>query len=229
MFIPLYDGLPLRHIRRCYVNWCLMLGTVSAWLLFQSGLFIDGYEESVLSFGLIPAVLFGTAVLPEAYDHVPAVVTLGTSLFLHGDLIHLGGNMLFLLVFGDNVEDAMGHLAYLVFYLVCGAAAGVAFAVTSQAGVTPLIGASGAVSGVIAAYLMLRPHARIWALLFMRVPARLAAVWVIAAWFLFQLANATFDTENVVAWWAHVGGFVTGAALVPLFKRPEVPLFEPAE
>jgi membrane associated rhomboid family serine protease len=226
MFVPLYDGHPLRFIRYPWMNWSIIGGTVLCWFIFQSGVVVDGYMTSVVSFGLIPAVLFETSLLPEGYEQVPAAATLVSSIFLHGDLIHLGANMLFLWVFGDNVEDAMGHLAYAVFYLVCGVGAGLAFAIAAPLTEVPLVGASGSVAGVVAAYLMLHPRVRIWVLVFARIPARLGALWVIGAWFAFQVANVLFNPDGPVAWWAHVGGFVVGALLIPLFKRAEVALFE---
>jgi membrane associated rhomboid family serine protease len=228
MFIPLHDGNPLRYVRYPAINWALIAVNIAVWLVVQSGWVIEDFRDSIVSFGLIPAVLFGHAVLPDGYEQVPAVVTLGTSLFLHGDIIHLAVNMMFLWVFGDNVEDSMGHLAYLAFYLVCGCSAGAAFALAAQTGTTPLVGASGAAAGVVAAYLMLTPRIRIWVLVFARIPVHIAAVWVIGAWFLFQIGNAAWDPDSVVAWWAHIGGFLTGAALIPAFKRREVTLFEPA-
>ncbi|GGE50937.1 rhomboid family intramembrane serine protease [Agaricicola taiwanensis] len=226
MFIPLYDGHPLRYIRFPVMNWSIIGVTVLFWLVFQSGFVIDGYLSSVVSFGLIPAVLFETAVLPEGYAQVPTAVTLISSVFLHGDFLHLATNMLFLWVFGDNVEDAVGHLAYAVFYLVCGAGASLAFALMAPSTQVPLVGASGAVAGVVAAYLMLHPRVRVWVLVLARIPARLGALWVIGAWLAFQVANAFFDPTGQVAWWAHLGGFAVGALLIPVFKRRDVPLFE---
>lgn len=226
MFIPIHDGHPLLFIRYPYASRALIAVTVLTYLVFQSGFVIDGFQASVVSFGLIPAVLFETALLPEGYERVPVLATLVTSLFLHADWMHLAVNMLFLWVFGDNVEDAMGPLAFIVFYVVCGASAGALFSLMAQGSETPLIGASGAVAGVVAAYLMLYPRARVWVLVFARIPARLGALWVIGAWFLFQVVNAAFDPDGVVGWWAHIGGFVVGAALIPLFKRRDAVLFE---
>ena len=118
------------------------------------------------------------------------MASLVTYAFLHGSWMHLGGNMLFLWVFGDNVEDALGHGRFLVFYLLCAAAAGYGHALTEPVSIAPLIGASGAVAGVIGAYLVLHPKVRVWVLAFGRLPLRLPAAWVLSAWIAFQLVMA---------------------------------------
>ncbi|WP_261401409.1 rhomboid family intramembrane serine protease [Chenggangzhangella methanolivorans] len=140
--------------------------------------------------------------------------------------LHLAGNMLFLWVFGDNVEDDLGHLRYVVFLLLCGVGAGIAHAVGAQNPDAPLVGASGVVAGVVAGYVMLHPQVKVWVLLFYRLPLRLRAFWIIGAWVVFQAGNALIAGESQVAWWAHVGGFVTGAVLVVALKRPDVRLFD---
>ena len=144
-----------------------------------------------------------TLAVPEGY-------TLLTYMFLHGDIIHLCSNMLFLWVFGDNVEDAMGHLKYLLFYVVCGVlpAAGARLMLpTSQ---LPLIGASGAVAGVIAAYLILHPRVLVWVLAFRFIPLHISAAWVLGVWVATQLIMVLVNQPDQVAWWAHIGGMVAG-------------------
>ena len=157
---------------------------------------------------------------------VPDAATLVTYAFLHGDWMHLIGNMLFLWVFGDNVEDAMGHVRYLVFYLACAAGAGFAYAITSFGSDAPLIGASGATAGIIVAYLMLHPHVKIWILALGRIPLRLSARWVLGAWIVLQVYNVVVDQDSNVAWSAHIGGLITGAILVLFLRRRGVPLFD---
>jgi membrane associated rhomboid family serine protease len=179
----------------------------------------------VLSYGLVPALLFHNAVLPPELAMVPAWMTPATSLFLHADFMHLAGNMLFLWVFADNVEDAMGHARFVLFYFACGIAAGLAFAIMDPAAELPLIGASGAISGALASYVMLHPRAKVWVLAFGRIPVRLPSVWLIGAWLLFQIISAVLAPKDVVAWWAHLGGFAMGLVLTPFLKRPEVALF----
>jgi membrane associated rhomboid family serine protease len=137
--------------------------------------------------------------------------------------------MLFLWVFGDNVEDAVGHIKFLIFYFACGIFAALvhAYAVagTPMAGV-PLIGASGAVAGVIAAYLMLHPRVRVWVLAFKVIPMQISAAIVLGLWAVTQLVMAIIPQVGPVAWWAHIGGLVAGAVLILFFKRPDVPLFD---
>jgi membrane associated rhomboid family serine protease len=146
-------------------------------------------------------------------------------MFLHGGWVHLFGNMLFLWVFGDNVEDAMGSVRFLMCYLLAGVAAGVAFAVSAPHSTTPLVGASGAIAGIVAAYLLLYPRVKMWVLILMRLPLKLSAMWVICGWLAFQIFNAIVNVDQETAWWAHVGGFVAGAVLTPFLRHPDVPLF----
>ena len=157
--------------------------------------------------------------MPEGY-------TLLTYMFLHGDILHLASNMLFLWVFGDNVEDAMGHIKYLVFYLLCGVAGGLAHACMLPASKLPLIGASGAVAGVIAAYLILHPRVLVWVLAFRFIPLRISAAWVLGVWVATQLCMVLLNQADQVAWWAHIGGMVAGAILILFMRRPGVPLFD---
>jgi membrane associated rhomboid family serine protease len=145
---------------------------------------------------------------------------------VHGDIFHLLSNMLFLWVFGDNVEDAMGHARFLAFYLLSGVAGGLAHAAIQSSSASPLIGASGAVAGVIAAYLMLHPRVRVWVLAFRFIPLRIAAAWVLGVWVVTQIMMAFVAPVDQIAWWAHVGGMVAGAILVLFLRRPGVLLFD---
>ncbi|WP_428698673.1 rhomboid family intramembrane serine protease [Stappia sp.] len=227
MFIPLYDHKPLVHLRRQYVTWGLILANVAVFALLQRGGLSDpAMQASSLSFGLVPAVLFDHRDLAAELAVLPEMASLVTYAFLHGSWMHLGGNMLFLWVFGDNVEDAMGHFRFLVFYLLCAAAAGYGHALTEPVSTAPLIGASGAVAGVIGAYLVLHPKVRVWVLAFGRLPLRLPAAWVLSAWIAFQLAMAFGFGDTQVAWWAHVAGALAGALLVVPMRRRGVPLFD---
>ena len=143
---------------------------------------------------------------PDQPLAVPEGVTLMTYQFLHSDILHLLSNMLFLWVFGDNVEDAMGHFKFLVFYLACGIAGGLAHAWMLPNSSLPLIGASGAVAGVIAAYLILHPRVRVWVLAFRFIPLRISAAWVLGIWAATQIIMIAIAPNDQVAWWAHVGG-----------------------
>jgi len=200
-------------------------------------------DTAFCEFGMIPARLFGTfeaypaefesPCLLQGGDVVPAWATVFTSMFMHGGWMHLGFNMLFLWIFGDNIEDSMGHGRYLIFYLACGVAAAMAQALVNPDSTVPMVGASGAISGVLGAYLILHPYATVRTVIFLGIFAtmmHLPALIVLGMWFLLQLASAVFSTsgEPGVAFWAHIGGFVAGMALVPFFKKREVGLFQPA-
>ncbi|MDR7544626.1 MAG: rhomboid family intramembrane serine protease [Armatimonadota bacterium] len=178
--------------------------------------------------GSLRAIYDTYGVVPRAVSGGPGQAWMGlvTSMFLHGSWVHLGGNMLYLWVFGDNVEDAMGHAAFLVFYLLTGTLAALAHVVTHPASATPLVGASGAIAGVLGAYFVLYPRARILSLVFVVFLIRLVelpASLVLLLWFVLQVfqgvAALAAPHVETVAWWAHVGGFVAGAVLVPLFVR----------
>jgi membrane associated rhomboid family serine protease len=225
VFVPLRDDNPRHLIRYPYVTWTLLALNTAIFLLFQSGYVFNTNEDATYGFGLIPAVITGTAELPSDLAFIPPALTFITSLFLHGDPLHLIGNLLFIFVFADNVEDSMGHLRFLVFYLLCGAAGSAAHVVGMPLSEAPIIGASGSVSGVVASYLLLHPRVKMWILLFGRIPLRVTAFWVIGAWIAAQAIGAVFGTDDTTGWWAHLGGFAAGAALTPLFKRAEVPWF----
>lgn len=227
MFIPLSDANALRHLRFQYVTVTLIAINVLVYVFFVSGVFGDALEATAYSFGVVPAVYNDYAMLPQEYDLIPAWATLITYQFVHGGFLHLVGNMLFLWVFGDNVEDALGHFRFLVFYILCGVAAALVHDFVHPTSEVPLVGASGSVSGVIAAYLMLHPRVQVWVLVLWRLPLRLRAVWVLSFWVLLQFAMLLgADEEDNTAWWAHIGGLAAGAVLVLVMRRPGVVLFD---
>ncbi|MCV0425552.1 MAG: rhomboid family intramembrane serine protease [Roseibium sp.] len=226
MFIPLHDHNRLEHVPFPYVNLTIIALNVVIFFLFQGAGETEAVGASSLSYGLIPVVLFDIRDLAPHLQVLPDWMSLITYAFLHGGFMHLIGNMLFLWVFGDNVEDAMGHVRYLIFYLLCAAAGGYAYAILDVNSEVPLIGASGAVSGVVAAYLMLHPRVKVWVLAFGRIPLRLSAQWLLGAWVLYQVVNAVISGDSQVAWIAHLGGLAAGAILVIFFRRKDVPLFD---
>jgi rhomboid family protein len=190
------------------------------------------YGQFVTEFGLIPC-RFGS-ICPPRLDTIlaaapPPSLTILTSMFLHGGLLHVGGNMLYLWIFGKNVEDAMGHGRFLVFYLVCGLAASAAQYLQDPASALPMVGASGAVAGTLGAYLLLHPHARIWTVVVFGFFVRtipVPALVVLGFWVVLQFVNAVFtfargDTGGV-AFLAHLGGFLAGLTLLGVFRRPAV-------
>jgi rhomboid family protein len=231
VFIPISDDNPLRAIRLQWVTLGLISVNVLVFLLelFGEG---PGTQAAIVSLAVVPSELFqlqdlGAGAAPTSLGiAMPEWLTLITYQFLHGSVLHLLSNMLFLWVFGDNVEDALGHVRFLIFYLLCGVAGGLAHAALLPASELPLIGASGAVSGVIAAYLMLHPRVRVWVLAFRFFPLRLAAVWVLGFWAVSQFVMVVVAPADEVAWWAHIGGMVAGAVLVLFMRRPGVKLFD---
>jgi membrane associated rhomboid family serine protease len=227
---PIADDNP--RINTPYVTWSL-IGACVAVYVWQFSLGGNAGEIAVYQYGMIPARLFGDATLDPELATVPAWATVFTSMFMHGGWMHLGFNMLFLWIFGDNIEDSMGHVRYLVFYLTCGVAAALAQALVSPDSTIPMVGASGAISGVLGAYLLLHPKATVRTVIFLGIfvtMIHLPALIVLGLWFLMQLVSATLSSsgEAGVAFWAHIGGFVAGLVLVPLFKKTSVPLLQAA-
>jgi len=182
-----------------------------------------GQAAAVYALGVIPAVLFDEARLVSELEWVAPALTPITSMFLHGGILHLAGNMLYLWIFGNNIEDAMGHARFIVFYLLCGVAAVFAQALPDTSSTIPMIGASGAISGVLGAYLLLYPHARVLVLIplgFFLHTMRLKAGIVLGIWFAMQVISSLASGDGPgVAWNAHIGGFVAGIVLLPIFKR----------
>ncbi|MGE0625725.1 MAG: rhomboid family intramembrane serine protease [Pseudomonadales bacterium] len=226
--IPLRDDNPSE--RRPLVTIGLLVA-VTLVFLWQLSLGPRAGEAMVYTLGLIPGSLVGQHELPPELALVPPMVTVFTSMFLHGGWMHLLGNMLYLWIFGDNVEDAMGRARFLLFYLLCGVAAALAQALPDPHSTIPMIGASGAISGVLGAYLLLFPRARVLVLIpigFLLYTVRWPASLVLIGWFLLQLVSNAFSTDGAgVAFRAHLGGFAAGMALVFFFKRSHVHLFNP--
>ena len=225
---PISDDNP-RHIQPI-VTWSIIGACV---LVFLWQLSLGDYrgQAAVMQFGMIPARLFGYGEVSPAFAVIPGWATVLTSMFMHGGFMHLGLNMLFLWIFGDNVEDSMGHGRYLVFYLLCGVAAAVAQGAINPTSTIPMVGASGAISGVLGAYMLLHPHATVRTLIFIGLFVTIVhvpALVVLGVWFLMQIVSGMLPSsgEGGVAFFAHIGGFVAGMALVPFFKKPGVKLFQ---
>ena len=227
--IPLHDDNPT-EIR----PWVTIgiIATCIVVFLWQISQLTEEFNLIAYRLGFIPSVLWGENSLPPEIVLVSAELSIVTSMFLHGSWMHLGGNMLYLWIFGNNVEDAMGHVRFAIFYLACGAAAALAQAAQDPSSTIPMIGASGAIGGILGAYLLLHPHARILVVVpfgFL-IPLRIPAFIVLGAWFVFQFiatASSTGDDGGGgVAYWAHIGGFAAGLVLVLVLKRRDVPLFD---
>ncbi len=225
VFIPLHDANHLKRIRLQYVTLGLIALNVAVFLVT----FIGGEQFMIASsyyFGFIPSTISGVVERPADMMTVPDWTTFLSYAFFHGNWLHLGGNMLFLWVFGDNVEDAMGHLRFLIFYCACAIAGGVFHYLADNQSQVPLIGASGAVAGIVAAYLILHPRVHIWVLAFGRIPLRLPAWIVLAAWIVFQFGMFAFVGDDEISFGAHIGGIICGSILIFLFRRTDTPLLD---
>ncbi|HMH78278.1 MAG TPA: rhomboid family intramembrane serine protease [Candidatus Udaeobacter sp.] len=220
--IPIRDSEAAQS--RPWVTYGLI--ALNLWIFLYEILLGPELEGFVRTWGFIPARYFLMAELyPEAW--LPRYVPLVTCMFLHGGWAHLIGNMLYLRIFGDNVEDRLGHLRYLGFYLATGVIAALAQAYLYPDSTVPTVGASGAISGVLGAFLVMFPHARVMTvvpLLIFFPLIEIPAVVYLGFWFLMQVLNGTMalavmGDSGGVAWWAHVGGFAAGMALAPLLRR----------
>ncbi len=212
--IPIKDENPTRKVP--YVNWALILVNIGVFVytLLNGSLSSQTCSpgNTICDYGLVPAhVAAGTGLL-----------TLLTSMFLHEGFLHIGGNMLYLYIFGDNVEDIAGHVGYLLFYLTTGVIGSLVQVASDPSSIIVTIGASGAISGVLGAYVRIFPHARVRAIVycgfFVRL-TRVPAMFLIGFWFVYQLLLAFLDVEGGVAYFAHIGGFAAGLLFAGLLKR----------
>ncbi len=225
--IPISDDNPTRITP--FVTWALVLTCVGVylWQLQQQG---TAYGDAINMFGFTPSRLMSPQIEATDTPSAAPTLTIFTSMFLHGSFLHLAGNMLYLWIFGNNIEDAMGHVRFLLFYLLSGIAAALTMAFMDPLSIHPMVGASGAISGVLGAYMLLFPRARVTVLvplLIILYPFRINAVWVMGVWFAMQLLALTGPDTSGIAWWAHVGGFAAGIALTPFLKSANVPFFGP--
>jgi membrane associated rhomboid family serine protease len=234
MVIPLHDDNPTTT--KPYVTVGILITCLLVYVWQHLFLSRPDAEDAAYIFGLVPALLTEAKDLGPGIEVIPPWATIFTSMFMHGGFWHLAGNMLYLWIFGNNIEDAMGHARFFVFYLLCGVAAVIAQVLPNPSSEIPMVGASGAISGVLGAYMLLFPRARV----LLGVPlgflivqlGRFPAILVLAAWFVMQLVmgamNAARDpdaTQGGIAFGAHIGGFIAGMALVAFFKHRHVPLW----
>jgi len=222
MVIPLYDDNPFERKQLPVVTWCLIAVNVVVFIIELGTMGVDRIDSMSLAWGVIPEHIM------HAFDGITpwrTCATLVTGTFIHAGWEHIVGNMIFLFVFGDDIEFALGRFRFLVFYLLVGIAANLGYVVVNAGSTTPLVGASGAISGVLSAYLMLRPCAYITTLVFVRI-ARIQAFWVIGLWIAIQLYRIVTNEQDDVAYLAHLGGLIAGAALFALMKPADVTLFE---
>ncbi|MBS0243495.1 MAG: rhomboid family intramembrane serine protease [Proteobacteria bacterium] len=220
MVFPLYDENPFTREKPPYVTWALIAINV---IVFLCEIGSETTQVAMIaSFGVSPAEFLhpmpGTSAL-----HGP--LALVTCMFLHGSWMHLIGNMIYLSVFGDDIEDALGPIRFILFYLLAGVAAALFHIMLNPASTAPLVGASGAIAGVLAAYLMLRPCALVTAFV-LRIVTRIRAYWLIGGWIALQALQLLGKTEDGIAYGAHVGGLIAGAALFFVMRPAHVRLFE---
>jgi membrane associated rhomboid family serine protease len=233
---PIRDDNP--HFLTPYVTYGLIALNVAAWILLQGFGTEPALSGSVCRLGLIPGQVLQTVPAGTAFAIGPGAAcvlgdsaswhTLITSMFLHGGWLHLIGNMWFLWIFGNNVEDAMGHLRFVAFYLLCGSAAAALQTAADPDSVIPMVGASGAIGGVMGAYVLLYPRVHVHLLIvlgFYVTTVAVPAVLMLGYWFLLQFVSgigAVGAEGGGVAFWAHVGGFAAGAILSFLFRNPRL-------
>ncbi|MGB9772642.1 MAG: rhomboid family intramembrane serine protease [Bacteroidota bacterium] len=217
--IPLHDSIPSRTVP--VVNYLLIIANV---VIFLFELSLGHHLQRFIA---------ATAFVPAAFTMsvYQNNITLSTftpvlvSMFLHGGWFHLGGNMLFLWIFGDNVEDSMGHFRYLIFYLLSGVGAAAIYYIVNPISQEPIIGASGAIAGVLGAYFLLYPWSRVltWFPMFIFFVVEIPAVVFLGIWFILQMYSGLLSLETGtaggIAWWAHVGGFIVGGTLIGFFKK----------
>jgi membrane associated rhomboid family serine protease len=227
--IPLHDDNPTTTKPRITIS--IMIACTVVYVFQHLLLSRENTVELIYALGVIPALLTNPTLADLA--PIPPALTVLTSMFVHGGFWHLAGNMLYLWIFGNNIEDAMGHVRFVIFYILCGAAAVAAQVLPDPASAVPMVGASGAISGVLGAYMLLYPRARVLlglplGFLIVQI-GRYPAVWVLAAWFALQLVMGSFSalskTPGGIAFGAHIGGFVAGCVLVTVLKRRNVPLW----
>ena len=221
MVVPIYDDNPFGPPVKPVVTWALIAVNLLIYL-YEMGASQLALDRMIDGLSLTPAALMGDV---GTRTWVPALLTLVSYQFLHADIAHVLGNMIFLWVFGDDIERVLGRARYLAFYLLCGVIGGLVFVTNDPHSSIELIGASGAVAGVVVGYVMLRPCAKITVLIDI-IPLRISAYWVVGLFVISQLWNLGASSKSEVAYWCHFGGMLAGAVLFPLVKPRAVRLFQ---
>ena len=219
--IPLKDDNPTKGnpiVSYGIIGFCILI------FLAQMGLSENELRDFTYSYGLIPSVLMGIDQLPDEIFKVSPIATIFTSMFMHGGWMHLIGNMLYLWIFADNIEEDLGTLNFVIFYFVSGVGAAMAQVLTDINSQIPMIGASGAIGGVLGAYLINYPNARVLVLIpfgFFSQLIKIRALYVLGFWFILQFINSlmTSSSGGGVAYAAHIGGFISGVILILFFNK----------
>tara|TARA_B100001996_G_scaffold360776_1_gene327031 strand:- start:140 stop:874 length:735 start_codon:yes stop_codon:yes gene_type:complete len=219
--IPLKDDNPTNSkpiVSYGIIGFCVLI------FLAQLGLSENELIDFTYSYGLIPSILMGIDQLPNDLFKISPVATIFTSMFMHGGWMHLIGNMLYLWIFADNIEDDLGTLNFVIFYFVCGVGAAMSQVLTDISSQIPMIGASGAIGGVLGAYLINYPNAKVLVLIpfgFFSQLIKIRALYVLGFWFILQFINSFMSSSSGggVAYAAHIGGFVSGVILILFFNK----------
>ena len=218
-FFPFADVNPTNKIP--IISW-LIIFTCS--YIYLNQIFDPTYitEQNFFSFGMIPAILFGHSELSGPLKIIPPFLSIFTSMFLHGGWMHIIGNMTYLYIFGDNIEERLGKFKFIIFYISCGIFAGLCQALIDVNSEIPMIGASGAISGILGAYLILFPKKDIkvffWFFIFIKI-FRIPAMYVIGCWIFIQFFSLNNSEESNIAYLAHIGGFIAGIILIIIFRK----------
>ena len=226
--IPLKDDNPTTN--KPLVTYILISISIIVFLIelnsssYKSGTFF-------YSFGLIPSVFFGNNILPQEIQVIPPALTIFSSMFVHGGFMHLIGNMLYMWIFADNIEDDLGKIKFLIFYLLCGIGAALSQAFIDTTSQIPIVGASGAIGGILGAYLINYPKAKVLVLIplgFFSQIIKIRALYVLGFWFLLQFINSSLSNNQGggVAYAAHIGGFISGMILILFFNKKKIKLIK---
>ena len=218
-FFPISDENPVKQKPFC--SWLILILCVLIFL-YQQNLNYHEEQSTILSFGMIPSVIFNLKQLPNELIIIPSYLTIVSSMFLHGGWMHLIGNMAYLYIFGDNIEDTLGKTKFIIFYILCGTFAALTQAFVDITSEIPMIGASGAISGILGAYIILYPKKKIkvffWFLIFIRT-FNIPSMFVIGGWIFIQFFSLNNNAQDNVAYAAHIGGFIAGLILINLFNK----------
>ena len=220
-FFPFADENPTKN--KPLISWSIILVCS---IIFLNYVFEQDYTKEMifLSFGMVPALIFGYSELSDSLNIVPPTFTIITSMFLHGGWMHLIGNMTYLYIFGDNIEETLGKIKFIIFYLLTGACAALTQALLDPSSTIPMVGASGAIAGILGGYLVLFPRAKIkvffWFIIFFKV-IKIRAYIVLGGWVLIQFLSFNWNDLNSggIAYAAHIGGFISGIILIYIMKN----------
>ena len=220
-FFPFADENPTKN--KPLISWSIIL---VCFIIFLNYVFEQDYTKEIifLSFGMIPALIFGYSELSNSLNIIPPIFTIITSMFLHGGWMHLIGNMTYLYIFGDNIEETLGKIKFIIFYLLTGGCAALAQALLDPSSTIPMVGASGAIAGILGGYLILFPRAKIkvffWFIIFFKV-IKIRAYIVLGGWILIQFLSFNGNDLNSggIAYAAHIGGFISGIILIYIMKN----------